>query len=79
MALKRPVTLKELTDMFFAMASNKSPSIDGVTTEFFKTLWPVIGSDFLNIIQESIIRGSLPQSVIASLIALLHKGGGRIH
>jgi hypothetical protein len=76
-SFKRPVTLSELTDVLNAMASHKSPGLDGVTTEFFKALWPVIGSDYLTMIQESINRGSLPQGVTTGLITLLHKGGGR--
>jgi hypothetical protein len=46
-SLKIPVTQKELSEALMAMAGNKSPGPDGVVTEFFKTMWPVIGIGIL--------------------------------
>jgi hypothetical protein len=38
-ALERPPNLSELTKALSYMANDKLPSLDGITTEFYKCLW----------------------------------------
>ena len=59
------------------MAGEKSPRPNGVTTKLYKCMWPVIGGEYLNMLQESIDRGVLLAGIMEGLIALLHKGGKR--
>jgi hypothetical protein len=75
--LPRPINLEELHKVLTEMAGGKSPGPDSITTELYKCMWPVIGGEYLNMLQESLDRGALPAEVKEGLIALLHKGGGR--
>jgi hypothetical protein len=73
--LDKPLTLAELTAALGGMANEKSPSPDGVITEMYKCLWPTIGEEYLEMLNLSILGGSLPPSMTKGLIVLLHKGG----
>jgi hypothetical protein len=75
--LKAPIQLAELSWALQDMVSHKSPGYDGVITEFYKALWPVIGNDFLVMIQESVLAGRLPRRMNDGVIALIPKAGHR--
>jgi exonuclease III len=76
-ALDGPLTLAELSKALKDMARGKSPGPDGVITELFQCLWPVLGEEYLQMLQDSVGRGTLPPGVTDGLITLLHKGGSR--
>jgi hypothetical protein len=73
-----PIELDELEQAMKAMACEKAPGPDGVTIEFFRTFWKLVGPDYLNTITQSLTGGYLPSSVVRGLITLLHKGGDRL-
>ena len=75
LALQRPMTLGELTKALQEMAKQRSPRPDGITVEFYLALWPVIGQQYLKMIQESINMSCLPLGVTNGIITLLHKRG----
>jgi hypothetical protein len=75
--LKAPIQLQELTQALQDMASNKAPGYDGVITEFYKALWPVIGKEFFAMLQESLSIGRLPKGMNNGIISLLPKEGNR--
>jgi hypothetical protein len=75
--LCEPISLEELEGAMKALANEKAPGPDGVTIEFFKTYWELVGLDYLSMIQLSLREGKLPASVVQGLISLLHKGGDR--
>ncbi len=56
-----------------SMENGKSPGIDGLTVEFYKTLWPVIGEELLAVFNDSLKRGLLPLSCRRAVITLLPK------
>jgi hypothetical protein len=56
------------------MATNKAPSPDGFIIEFYIKYWPLIGSDYTQMVHDAIQRGYFPQGVNKGLLALLHKG-----
>lgn len=74
--LDGPITHGELTKALIAMANGKSPGPDGIITELYKVLWPVMGIDYYNMILEAIQARQFHEGVTEGLIALLHKGGG---
>jgi hypothetical protein len=76
-SLAWPISLEEFTVALKAMASSKAPGPDGILTELYKSLWHVIGPDYLRMIEASMNTSALPDGVTEGLIALLHKGGGR--
>lgn len=43
--LEREVTREEVKEVLFRMPANKSPGLDGFTTEFFKEAWEIVGAD----------------------------------
>jgi hypothetical protein len=46
-----PIGLKELEDAMEAMANKKALGPDGVTVEFFKTNWNLVGPDYLRMVK----------------------------
>lgn len=44
------------------MENGKSPGIDGLPIEFYKTFWPVLREDLLVVFDESLTNGFLPLS-----------------
>jgi hypothetical protein len=43
--LEMEVTAEEIKPTLFHMPSNKAPSLDGYTAEFFKAFWPIVGEE----------------------------------
>lgn len=55
------------------MTENKSHGPDGLTAEFFKEAWPVIGKDVTLAIQSFFIKGFLPKGLNSTILALIPK------
>ena len=70
-----PIFLGELTKALYSMASGGSPRLDGITTEFYRSLWPTIGAKYHHMLMEAISWEGLPSCMTKGLITLLHKGG----
>lgn len=49
--LTKYVLEEEIKDVIFATARNKSPGPDGYTTEFFTSVWPIVGKELIIAIQ----------------------------
>ena len=49
--LHRDITMDELDSVISSCASNKSPGLDGITYEFYKTTWHIIKDTFMSIVQ----------------------------
>ena len=73
--LDKPVTLLELYDALLCMKSDKVPGIDGLSSNFYKTFWNIVGQDLLLVLLECIGDGMLPLSCKRGVIALLPKSG----
>ena len=59
------------------MPGNKSPGQDGITIEFYKLYWDLIGNDLYEVLQHGLIQGELSYSQYLALITLLYKKGPR--
>ncbi len=59
------------------MKKNKSPGLDGITTEFYQEFWPLIGNLLVNVYNESYENGNLSDSQRKSVMALIFKDGKR--
>ena len=57
------------------MKNNKSPGIDGFTTEFYKTFWKDMKDLFMESLKWSIQHKTLPESSRSGLITLILKPG----
>jgi hypothetical protein len=70
-------TLQECTDALFAMKNNKSPGLDGLTCEFYKTFWSKLKKHFFSTIQKSFDIDKLPVSQRLSVLSILYKKGDK--
>ena len=61
-SLDRELSLEELTDAVNQMSSGRAPGIDGLSTDFFKRFWIIIGPDLHAVFLECIKAGALPVS-----------------
>ena len=56
------VKFEELDDIIKKCDSNRSPGLDGIPYEFYKVVWPIIGEDFVKILQCQLDRLELIES-----------------
>lgn len=73
--LNKPITLEELYNNLQNMECGRVPGIDGIPVEFYKSYWNIIGEDLLEVLNNSIIQGSLPLSCRRAVLTLLPKKG----
>ncbi|CAM5154726.1 unnamed protein product [Natator depressus] len=57
------------------MPTNKSPGMDGLTVEFYRAFWDILGPDLVTVWAESLQGGVLPLSCRRAVLALLPKKG----
>ena len=69
------ITVQECTAALNKMKKNKSPGLDGISTEFYQTFWPLFGKLLVDVFNESYEQGSLSQTQRASVISLIFKKG----
>lgn len=74
--LVRDITENEIKEVVFSMLDNKSSGPDGYTSEFFKTSWAIIHSDFVVGIQSFFQKGFLPKGINSTILALIPKRDG---
>ena len=70
------VTLEETTAVLKKMKNGSAPGNDGITTEFMKFFWSIIGALVTNSFIEAFDRGELSYTEKQGVITLLHKGNG---
>ncbi|CAM2096258.1 unnamed protein product [Caretta caretta] len=71
--LKLPLTLAEFSEALRCMPTNKSPGMDGLTMEFYRAFWDILGPDLATVWAESLQGGVLPLSCRQVVLALLLK------
>ncbi|KAJ3599425.1 hypothetical protein NHX12_033388 [Muraenolepis orangiensis] len=74
-ALDLELTLEELTGAVNQMASGQAPGIDGLSGEFLKHFWGILGADLRGVFSECFRTGSLPVSCRRAVLSLLPKKG----
>lgn len=72
-----PFTLAELKLALDHSPSDKTPGLDGIPVEFYKTFWPVIGPILLRLFSVCVAAGELPTSCRQGAISMLFKKGDR--
>ncbi|CAM2095610.1 unnamed protein product [Caretta caretta] len=74
--LELPLTLAEFLEALRCMPTNKSPVMDGLTVEFYRVFWDVLGPDLVTVWAESLQSRVLPLScstdykIVAKAISL---------
>mgnify|MGYP000450585649 FL=1 len=66
-------TDEELNIALRSMESNKSPGFNGITTDFYKHFWPILGQELANILNFAYDNGSLALSQRRGIISLIFK------
>ncbi|CAM2106593.1 unnamed protein product [Caretta caretta] len=73
--LELPLTLAEFSEALCRMPTNKSPGMDGLTVEFYRAFWDILGPDLATVWAESLQGGILPLSCRPAARTLLPKKG----
>ncbi|CAM5152110.1 unnamed protein product, partial [Natator depressus] len=73
--LELPLTLAEFLEALGRKPTNKSPGMDGLTVEFYRLFWDVLGPDLVTVWAESLQSGVLSLSCRRAVLALLPKKG----
>ena len=71
------VTENELKLALQTMENNKSPGLDGLSTNFYKHFWPILGHELVHIYNYAFDHGQLPLTQRRGVISLLFKKGDR--
>ena len=67
------LTLQECTSAIKMMKLNKSPGLDGLTTEFYQTFWEKIKHILVDVLNKSYDEKSLSYSQRTSVLSLIFK------
>ena len=72
-----PVTTTELRKVVKSLKKNKSPGLNGLTSEFYQIFWTKLEPIYLNMLEESLLKGMLPVSTKRAVISLIFKKGDK--
>ena len=70
-----PITLEDLKEAVFKLSNGKSPGSDGLTAEFYKGFWDLLGQDLYDVTVSSFEEYLLPLSQRIATIKCLPKKG----
>ena len=65
------ITFDECTIALKKMKYNKSPGLDGITTEFYQAFWPLLGNFLVEVYNECYEEGILPDSQRQAVLSLI--------
>ena len=57
------------------MKKNKSPGLDGITTEFYQAFWHILGNILVDVYNDSYRLGKLSDSQRKAVMSLIFKKG----
>ena len=72
-----PLQLDDLTRSVKAMENGKSPGSDGLTSNFYKAFWDILGIDLRDTLTFCVDRGELTPSQRHAIISCLYKKGDK--
>ena len=71
------ITPNELDEVINNLKMNKSPGLDGLTTEFYKQFWTKLKPHFLEMMNKTFALGELPPSSKKAVLSLIFKKNDR--
>ncbi len=75
--LEQPPDKNDFEGAINNIKTNKTPGIDGLPIEFYKTFWKILEPHYTSMIFESYDQGTLPFSTKTSVLSLLHKNDSK--
>ena len=75
--LDQAPSIQEVREAIDAIKENKSPGIDGLPIEFYKTFWQLLENPYMEMIKESIKRNIRPFTTRTAILSILHKKGDK--
>ncbi len=73
--LDKPITKQEALEALQTLQPGKAPGPDGLSCEFYKEFMSELIDPFLEMLNYSFVRGSLPESLTEANISLILKKG----
>ena len=67
------LTYAEYLNVLDTLKNNKSPGNDGLTVEFYKKFWPLLGTPLVNSLNTAFVHGKLSNSQRQGIIRLIEK------
>ncbi|KAL9976393.1 hypothetical protein ACROYT_G013691 [Oculina patagonica] len=74
-ACEGKISLEECSCLLDSFRDNKTPGNDGISIEFYKRFWPLIGDSFIRCANECFEKGELSCSQKQAVITLIEKKG----
>ena len=71
------ITENELQTLLKTMENNKSPGLDGLSTNFYKHFWPILGHELTHVYNYAFDHGQLPLTQRRGVISSLFKKSDR--
>ena len=71
--LEGKLTIKECEDSLFQMKLNRTPGLDGLSVEFYRTFWKSLKCMIVNTFNYSYDKGEMSNTQKIGLISLLYK------
>ena len=75
-ALCQDITLEEVAAAVKKSAPHKSPGEDGITGDFYKAMFHVVGQDLTAVLNEIWSTARVPEAFMRGIIVMVPKGGG---
>ena len=72
------LTAEEVHTALKGMDHKKSPGSDGLPMEFYSTFWGILCQDLVEVLNSSLVSGSLPTSLRCAFISLVFKKVDRL-
>lgn len=72
-ACDAPLQSEELHNALKKMENNKSPGVDGLTTNFYKHFWSIMGPHITSVFNFALSHGELSRSQCRGVITLVFK------
>lgn len=70
------ITLEEVAESVSKCRRHKSPGEDGITGEFYRAMFDIIGPDLTEVLDEMWVTASVPEAFMRGIIVMIPKCGG---
>lgn len=71
--LSRLIELKEILDFIASLPLGKSTEMDGLSSEYYKALNPVLSPYMVNLYNQAVLTGHFPKEMLETVIVALPK------